>query len=82
MSTPLATEDFPKPKWYFNIGFVIVMMFFVTGPFGLPLVWKNPHFSRRVKGALTLVMIVYTIWMIDLARRVFRMITEGLIPPL
>ncbi len=81
MSTLLATEEPPKPKWYHNIWFVIVMLFFVVGPFGLPLVWKNPHFSRKVKGALTIAMIIYTIALIDLTLRSFRMISEGFIPP-
>ena len=80
MSNPLATEEPPKPKWRHNIVFVLVMLFFVTGPFGLSLVWKNPHFSQKVKGVLTLAVMVYTIWMIDLTRRAYQMITEGLIP--
>ncbi len=74
-------EEPQKPKWYHNIGFVLVMLFLVVGPLGLPLVWKNPTFSRRVKIALTLATIVYTVALIDMTLRAARMITEGLIPP-
>lgn len=59
----------PQPRWYYNIWFVLFMLFFVVGPFGLPLVWKNPRLSRGVKLALTLAMTVYTVLLIDLTRR-------------
>ena len=62
----------PRPKWYYNAWFVLLMLFFVLGPFGLPLVWKNPHFRRWVKAALTLVMVVYTVVLIDLTVRAFQ----------
>ena len=54
----------PQPKqskWFHNIWFVLFMLFFVAGPFGLPLVWKNPRFSHGVKTTLTVVMVLYTI---------------------
>ena len=56
----------PKTRWYHNVWFVLAMLFFVLGPFGLPLVWKNPRLSRAVKIGLTLAMILYTWWLIDL----------------
>ena len=52
-------------KWYHNIWFVLVLLFCVLGPFGLPLVWKNPRFARWVKVALTIVVILYTMWLVD-----------------
>lgn len=55
-----------QPRWYNNIWFVLFMLFFVLGPFGLPLVWKNPRLSQRVKIILTLVMVVYTIALVEL----------------
>lgn len=65
-----------KPKWYYNVWFTLVMLFFVLGPFGLPLVWKNPHFPRWVKVMLTLIMVLYTVWLVDLTIRVFRAVME------
>lgn len=62
----------PRPKWYYNVWFVFLMLFFVVGPFGLPLVWKNPRFSRRVKVALTLAMIAYTVLLVDVTVRMVR----------
>ena len=57
------------PKWYYNVWFVLVMLFFVLGPFGLPLVWKNPRFSRWVKIALTVAMVLYSVVLIEMTLR-------------
>ena len=61
-----TSQSHPTPRWYYNPWFVLVMLFFVMGPFGLPLVWKNPHFSRWVKIALTLAMALYTVLLVEL----------------
>ena len=64
---PLDAASAPAPsariKWYYNIWFMLFMLFFVAGPFGLPLVWKHPRWGRGVKWTLTLVMVVYT-WLL------------------
>lgn len=60
-----ATPSGSKAKWYYNVWFILLMLFFVLGPLGLPLVWKNPRFSRGVKLLLSLVMVVYTVLLID-----------------
>ena len=64
----------PAARWYHNIWFVLAMIFFVMGPFALPLVWKNPRFSRSVQWALTVVCLLYTIgllkMMVDVANLV------------
>jgi hypothetical protein len=67
-----ASLDPAKANWYHNVWFVLAMLFFVLGPLGLPLVWKNPKFSRSVKWLLTVIMIVYTVWLIDLTVKLFR----------
>lgn len=59
-------------KWYYNAWFVLAMLFFVLGPFGLPLVWKHPRFSRWIKVALTLAMVVYTVVLVDTTLRAVR----------
>lgn len=69
--------DVTRPKWYYNVWFVLVMLFFVVGPFGLPLVWKNPRFSRWAKIALTLVMVCYTVALGEVSVQAFRAVMEG-----
>ncbi len=74
------TASFPSPaqsknaRWYHNVWFVLFMLFFVLGPFGLPLAWKNPRFSRALKMALTLAMVLYTFLLIDLTLKMARAI--------
>ena len=66
MTTPAEP---PQAKWYHNIWFVLFMLFFVLGPFGLPLVWKHPRFSRTLKMALTAAMVLYTVLLVELTIR-------------
>ena len=75
-SSSSATKS--QSKWYYNIWFVLLMLFFVLGPFGLPLVWKNQKFSRWVKIALTIITIVYTLLLIGMTARMARAVMEEL----
>ena len=54
-------HDSSKPSWYLSVGFVLCMLFLVLGPFGLPLLWKSPRFSSKVKMLLTVATLVYTL---------------------
>jgi len=38
----------------------VFLLFFVLGPFGLPLLWKSPRFSRGLKIALTVAVVAYS----------------------
>ena len=73
----MAEPSTPKPKWYYNVWFVLLMLFVVMGPFGLPLVWKNPRFSHGVKVALTVVMVLYTLVLIEATVRMVRAVMQG-----
>jgi len=53
-----------KTKWYLRPISVVLLLFFVLGPFGLPLLYKSPKFSRTSKILLTLVVMIYTIYLI------------------
>ena len=69
MTTPPNT---PAPKWYHSVWFVLLMLFFVMGPLGLPLLWKSPRFAKWAKIALTLVMALYTYWLVALTITIIR----------
>ncbi len=66
-ATPPATE---RPRWYHNVWVVLFMLFFVLGPLGLPLLWKSPHFSRAMKIALSVLVIVFTVWILAGAMKI------------
>jgi len=40
---------------------VIILLFLVTGPFGLGMLWRNDRFTRNAKWALTILVFVYTV---------------------
>jgi hypothetical protein len=50
----------PSPRWYYRPWSVVLLLFFVLGPFGLPLLWKSPRFSRGLKIALTVAVVAYS----------------------
>ena len=68
----------PRTKWYYNIWFVLFMLFFVVGPFGLPLVWKHPRFARWVKWTLTGLMVLYTVLLIQTTAAMVHVVTQHL----
>jgi hypothetical protein len=51
-------------KWYLKPIVVILLLFFVLGPFGLPLLYKSPKFAKKLKIILTVIMIIYTTYFI------------------
>ncbi|HVP77133.1 MAG TPA: hypothetical protein VMV04_04495 [Thermodesulfobacteriota bacterium] len=51
---------------------VVLLLFFVLGPFGLPLLYKSPKFSRTLKIILTLVVMIYTIYLIFVSLEIGR----------
>jgi hypothetical protein len=53
-----------KIKWYLRPIGVILLLFFVLGPFGLPLLYKSPKFSKTLKIFLTIAVMIYTLYLI------------------
>ena len=69
-----------KTKWYLRPIGVVVLLFFVLGPFGLPSLYKSPAFSKTLKIILTIVVILYTFYLIfaslEIARQVYSRMGE------
>lgn len=53
-----------ETKWYHGRVTVLLMLFFILGPLGLPLLWKSPRFSKLWKQILTALMLIYTALML------------------
>ena len=66
-----------KSRWYHNLWFVLAMLLFVLGPLGLPLVWKNPRFTRNTKYALTGLMVLYTFFLIKLTAQLAHVVFQS-----
>jgi len=69
-----------KIKWFLRPWIVLALLFLVLGPLGLPLVYKCPKFGKPVKVFLTLAMIAYTFYLVQISmktgREVFDRVTE------
>ena len=69
-----------KVKWYLRPTSVVLSLFFVLGPFGLPLLYKSPKFSRKMKIILTIAVAIYTFYLIfvtlEIAKELYRRIEE------
>ena len=69
-----------KIKWYLRPISVVLLLFFVLGPFGLPLLYKSPKFSKTLKIILTIVVIIYTSYLIvaslEIGRELYRRVGE------
>jgi hypothetical protein len=75
----MAKED-EKVKWYLRPISVIVSLFFVLGPFGLPLLYRSPKFSRTMKVLLTVAVVAYTFYLVfvslEIAKELYRRMDE------
>jgi peptidoglycan/LPS O-acetylase OafA/YrhL len=70
-----------KVKWYLRPLGVVLLLFFVLGPFGLPLLYKSPKFSKKLKILLTIAVMIYTAYLIsatiEIARKVYMRMEEN-----
>jgi hypothetical protein len=75
----MAKEE-EKVKWYLRPVSVVLSLFFVLGPFGLPLLYRSPKFSRKSKIILTIAVVVYTFYLIfvtlEIAREFYKRMEE------
>lgn len=74
----MADRSAPSPplKWYYQPWTVVLLLFFVLGPFGLPLLWRSPAFSRSMKIALAVAVIACTVLLVDGVLAAIRAVME------
>jgi polyferredoxin len=69
-----------RTKWYLRPIGVVLLLFFVLGPFGLPLLYKSPNFGKASKIILTIAVIMYTSYLIfaslEVTRELYRRMGE------
>ena len=59
---PIKFQPAVADKWHHSVWFVLLSLFLLLGPLGLPLLWKSPKFSRWAKVVLTLLMALLIIF--------------------
>jgi predicted neutral ceramidase superfamily lipid hydrolase len=64
-----------KVKWYLRPIGVVLLLFFVLGPFALPLLYKSLKFSKTLKIVLTILVMIYTSYLViatvEIARNLY-----------
>jgi len=63
-------------RWYYRPWSVVFLLFVVLGPFGLPLLWRSPGFSRGMKIALTVAVVAYTAVLVETTLAALRVAME------
>jgi hypothetical protein len=59
----MVDED-KKGQWYLNPIVVLLLLFLVLGPLGLPLLYKSPSFGKTSKIILTIIIAIYTVYLL------------------
>ena len=54
-----------EASWYYRPWAVLLLLFLVLGPVGLPLLWKSPSFTRAWKIVLTAGVLLYTALLVE-----------------
>lgn len=57
-------------KWYLRPVSVVIAIL-ALGPLAIPLVWISPAFKKWVKAALTVLLLLLTIWMADVSMKLY-----------
>ena len=73
----MPKED-EKVKWYLRPISVVLLLFFILGPLGLPLLYKSPKFSKTSKIILTIAVIIYTSYLIFASLEIARQLYGGM----
>ena len=64
-----------KVTWYLRPIGVVLLLFFVLGPFALPLLYKSLKFSKTLKIVLTILVMIYTSYLViatvEIARNLY-----------
>lgn len=58
--TMLVTK--PENKWYFKT-LTLVIALLSIGPLALPLVWRNPRFTRKTKIIISIVVLIVSYYL-------------------
>ena len=67
-----------KVEWYLKPISVILLLFFVLGPFALPLLYRSPRFTKGWKIILTIATISFTAYLVFVSLRISRELFSSL----
>ncbi len=62
-------------RWYFRLPTVVIAIL-LLGPFAIPLVWKNPAISKKLKIWISILIIALTVWLIYASVNVIQLLLK------
>ena len=65
----------PQDRWYFKIH-VLVIAFLCIGPLALPLVWFNPRFNQKKKIVISIIVFIFSYYLIVLLMNALKSISQ------
>ena len=65
----------PKTKWYFSTTAVVLALLSI-GPFALPLIWLHPQYKNITKIILTVIIIVFSIWLYYFTKDIYQSLMQ------
>jgi hypothetical protein len=68
-------NDMEKTPWYFKLPTVVIAIL-LLGPFAIPIVWKNPAISKRLKILISILIMALTVWLIYASVNVIQLILK------
>jgi ABC-type bacteriocin/lantibiotic exporter with double-glycine peptidase domain len=71
----LSQSEKVKTKWYFSTATVVTALA-CLGPFAIPLVVFNPHYSKLTKIVIISAVIVLTIWFYFITKDLYQQVTQ------
>ena len=71
-----AIEPPVAVRWYYRPVWVLILLFLVLGPLGLPYLWRSPRFTRALKIVLTIAVIAYTGLLVGETIRIVQAVQE------
>lgn len=72
-----ADSSLKNVPWYYRRPSVILILA-ALGPFGLYQLWKSPAFTTPSKTALTVLVIVLTVYLVIVSFDIYRLMIERL----
>jgi Ca2+/H+ antiporter len=67
-----------RVRWYLKPMSLILLLFFVLGPFALPLLYRSPRFTKGWKIILTIATISFTAYLVFVSLRISRELFSNL----
>ncbi len=74
----MTANNASLPRWHSRPWVIVLLLFFVLGPFGLPLLFRSPGFGKTWKIILTAAVIVYTVYLVIASLEIGTVMYEGM----